>query len=436
MTKRIINVGAAPGNLGDGDTLRDAFVKTNANFDELFVFHTVVDTTLDHDDPAVDGTIAKALEDTGNAGGGLVLVGPGIFTCPNTTLRIPENVTLKGVGRNATTVNVTGTQDGITIDSRHSSVESLRLKMPKTNSGDGIKITINHTYLRDIFFTGLGSSSWAINADHVNVCSIDNILMGTIRAPGNSNAFTGNGIIFQNTDASGAPFNFGDSRLAKIDITLAINNTTGIKFHGPDDTNNVINNILLSQISIIGTGATGGCTGIHIRNAQRITCQTVDIEQVNIAIREESFGNGANLSGNNVFISTFVFTATINYDSSGNVNRRLVLGCDNLTPGPIEDNDSMVPKALWLNDGKFRLWGSGTGRAEIDAGSGSDGIQFITGNTNVHIRPSSADSAAIPLQASELTNVADGTLIQYAAGVVGAQRGLYQLREGAWIFIG
>jgi len=455
MARRTINVGTPPGNLGDGDTLRDAFIKTNANFDDLYLIHPVVDVTLDHDDPSVEGTIAKALEDAGNAGGGLVLVGSGTFNCPNTTLRIPENVTLKGLGRNATVIDVTGSQDGITVDFPFASVESLRLQMPRGISGDGIKQSAGYVHFRDLYFSGGSALSWGINADSVNVCSIENIAMGATVPSGSPLEFTGNGILWRNSDPLGKPFNFGDSRLSKVDITLAANNTTGIKFHGPDDSDNTINNILLSQVEIIGTGITGGCTGLHLRNAQRITCQTVDIEQTNTAILEESAGTGKNKSGNNVYISTFIFAAASSYTSSGIVNRRLFLGCDNLSPQPINDNDVLLPEAIWLNNGTLRLQSPTSGILEIDAGDGTDGIQLSAKSLNPIIRPSNLDAASLltlgavgtqgveckpgvvlPLQSTVLLNVTEGMLVQYAAGVVGTQRGLYQLRANIWVFIG
>lgn len=455
MARRTINVGTPPGNLGDGDTLRDAFIKTNANFDDLYLVHPVVDVTLDHDDPSIEGTIAKALEDAGNAGGGLVLVGSGTFNCPNTTLKIPENVTLKGLGRNATIINVTGPQDGITVDFPFTSVESLRLQMPRDISGDGIKQSAGYVHFRDLYLSGGSNSSWGINADNVNVCSIENVAMGATVPAGSPLEFTGNGILWQNSDPFGKPFNFGDSRLAKVDITLATDNTTAIKFYGPDNTNNVINNMLLSQVSIIGTGVSGGCTGLHLRNAQRITCQTVDIEQTSTAILEESAGTGGNRSGNNVYISTFVFAAAASYVSSGIVNRRLFLGCDNLTPQPISENDVLLPESIWLNDGTLRLQSPASGILEIDAGDNTNGILFFTNSLNPVIRPSNLDNASLltlgwegtqgveckpgivlPLQSSEVANATDGAVIQYAAGVVGTQRGLYQLRAGTWIFIG
>lgn len=451
MAKQIINTGTEPGNQGDGDSLRDAFIKTNTNFDVLFSVHYVTDTSLDHDDPGVEGTIAKALQDAGTAGGGLVLVGSGTFTYPNNTLNIPENVILKGVGRKATTLNVTGIQDGITLLNKFSGVESLHLKMPSSNSGDGIKIFTNYTHLRDLHLTGVGFTAWGINIDSSNVCKVDNVTMGII----GPELFTGNGIIFQISDPANTPFNFGDCNLVKVDITLARNNTTGISFQGPDNTNLVINNIMLSQVEVVGTGATGGGTGLHLRNSARITCCHVDLENFQTAILEESSPERPNASTNNVYISTFVTGSSTSYASSGLVTRRLFLGCDNLTPESLSDADVMLPESLWLNETFCRLRGSVAGQLAIDDGNESNGVRLTVNSEAPDIKPSSTSGTArltlgrassqgvscvpgIILEPNSTlpTNPAEGTLVQFTAGVVAPSAGLYQLRGGTWVFIG
>lgn len=447
MSKRTINTGQLPGNLGDGDTLRNAFEKTNANFDELYTVYPVVDASLEHDDPTVDGTIAKALQDAGDAGGGLVMIGPGTFTCPNTTLNVPQNVIIRGVGRVATTIRITGSQDGITLSDWFSGVESLMLWMPTGNAGDGIKIIKNYTHVRDLHIIGLDQSAWGINADPANVCKIDNVTMGTI----GPYQFFGNGIIFQNTNQAASPFNFGDSLLIKVDITLHGNNTTALKFHGPDDTNNVINNVLLSQVEVLALETVSGCTGLHLRNAKRITCNHVDLENLEIAVLEESAGSGNNVSSNNVFISTFVFGSVTSYQSSGVVNRRLFLGCDNLTPDNLSDNDVMFPLALWLSDNNCRIQGPANGNLTIDDGADTNGLRFLVDSESPSIQPEStaelilgkANSQGVrcipgiilPIQATQITDAVDGTIAQFSAGVVGPNRGLYQLRGSNWVFI-
>ncbi|MFQ5644215.1 MAG: hypothetical protein ACE5FQ_11040 [Thiogranum sp.] len=454
MNKKVINVGSEPGNQGDGDTLRDAFVKTNANFDELFAIHYVTDDTLQHDDPDTEGTIAYALAIAGAAGGGTVQIGPGWFSCRTTTLTVPENVTLRGVGIDATTINVTHTQDGIAIPRQLSQIESLRLNMPESVSGHGVRISAHNATLRDMALSGVSPSSWGIVVDAASVCTLDNIKIGT--SFNGTDAFTGNGILFQNTIPSLKPFNHGDSRIAKIDIMLATTNTTGMKFNGPDGTSNVINNILLSQIDIIGTGNGSGTIGVHLRNAKRIVFHTVDLEQLELAVFEEGAGGNTEGSGNNVFMAVFVFGGGTGYLSSGQVSRRLFLGCDNLKPLSIDDNDVLVPRALWIDDGSTRIISHpNQNNIAFDDGDSATGLKVLFNTDNPTIEPASTSQSSqltlgatgtsgveclpgliLPIQSSPVANAVDGMIAQYDAGVVGPDRGLYQLRGASWVFIG
>lgn len=61
MAKQTINVGTAP-NTRNGDTLRDAFVKTNANFTELYNL-----ANADVQIPAQYGNSGKVLKTTGSS---------------------------------------------------------------------------------------------------------------------------------------------------------------------------------------------------------------------------------------------------------------------------------------------------------------------------------------------------------------------------------
>ncbi|GEM_PF-5031505 len=444
MPKQTINVGTPPGNQGDGDTLRDAFVKTQANFDEVYNALPITDTSLEHDNPVIDGTIAKALADAAAAGGGTVQLGPGTFVCSARTLIVGDNVRLRGAGRRATTIDVTGAQTGIHMAGIASSVEALHLKMPVGANSDGLLIDRGEQHARDLFFSGGGPTSWAINIDAVNILYLSNIRMG-----GSGNALTGNGIIYQNT--SGLTFNFGDSKFSKIDITLAADNTTGIRIAGPDIANVKINNILLSQVEVIGTGTAGGCVGVHLHNAARIIFLLVDVEEIDTAIIEEGVVGNCR---NNVYIAATSFGNNTGYTAIGNVFNRLFMGCQNIIPSPTSNGDVLVPDALWLNEGAVRLW-ENSGNLQFDNGSDINGVQLSVGNTVPRIQPSSTDPAAqltlgragtrgvecepglvLPLQTTPIPDPKEGTLAQFAAGVVGANTGLYQLRQGSWVFIG
>lgn len=452
MTKNIINVGAEPGDQGDGDTLRDAFIKTNANFDQLFAIYYVTDTTLPHDDPDTAGTIARALADAGAAGGGTVQVGQGLFACRSTTLTLPENVTLRGVGIDATTIKVTHQEDGISIPGRFGQVESLRLHMPTGSSGQGVKIRTNYVTLRDLAFSGVGASSWAIVVDAANVCTLDNIKIGT--SFNGTDAFTGNGILFQNTVLE--PVNYGDAGLSNIHMKLAIDNATGIKLNGPDGADYVINDILLSRIVIIGPGIESGTIGVHLRNAKRIVLHTVDLEQLGVAVFEESAGGNTRGSANNVFIAVFVFGGGTGYLSSGQVSDRLFLGCYNLNPDSVASFDAILPRSLWIDDGSTRIFSQpNQSNIAFDNGDRSTGLKILFNTDNPAIEPTGTSQAArltlgadgtsgveclpgliLPVLNNPIANAEEGTIAQYAAGVIGPDQGLYQLRGSSWVFIG
>ncbi|MFK5892054.1 MAG: hypothetical protein QM504_02410 [Pseudomonadota bacterium] len=444
MTKQTINVGTAPGNQGDGDSLRDAFVKTQSNFNELYYTYPVTDTSLDHDNPAIEGTIAKALADAAAAGGGTVQLGPGSFTCPTSTLIVGDNVRLKGAGRRASVINVTSAQLGIHMAGVASSVEALHLKMPNGALSDGLLINRGEQHARDLYFSGGGTLSWAINLDAVNIAYLSNIRMG-----GSGNELFGNGIVIQNTGPH--TFNFGDSKLSKIDITLANHGTKGIMIKGPDLVNVRINNILLSQVEVIGTGVSNGCIGIHLHNASRIVFTSVDLEQLDTGIIEEGIVGNCR---NNVYIAVFAIGVREGYTNSGDVFNRLFMGCQNILPDSTSNGDVIVPHAIWLNEGSTRLWEQ-LGNLQIDDGDDNNGVQISVNNNTPRIQPSSNDSNAqitlgrpgtrgvecepgiiLPLQTTPITNAKDGTLAQFTNDIVGTSQGLYQLRQGVWDFIG
>jgi hypothetical protein len=67
MAKRIINVGSSP-NAKDGDIVRDAFIKVNQNFNELFDFLTFEfdggsSTTIFDTDDSITGGAASTIFD-------------------------------------------------------------------------------------------------------------------------------------------------------------------------------------------------------------------------------------------------------------------------------------------------------------------------------------------------------------------------------------
>ncbi|TCK19464.1 hypothetical protein DFR30_2775 [Thiogranum longum] len=456
MTQKDIQVGIDPGNQGDGDTLRDAFIKAQSNFDELYKVIPVSDTTLPHDDPSVEGSIAKGLQDAGAAGGGTVLVAPGEYQCISNTLTIPLNVILKGSGRRATTIKCLHPNDGIAMTNSYSGIESLKLAMPNysNTNGDGIKVTESAIHLRDLLISGGDITTWAINLDGVNLARIENVLLGFLGSTLKPDTLTGNGIIFQNTRQTELPFNYGDSKLSSIDIFLFSNNTTGIKLLGPDDTDLVINNILMSKVEIHGGAVIkAGTTGIHLRNARRNTLLGFDLEGLETGIIEEHGGTGFNVPTNNNYFGAYVLGVTNSYIEAGEVRDRTFIGCDGVTPATIGDAEAVFPRSLWINNGTLQIGQKG-GRFQLDDGGSLNGLQLDVSSQTPTIRPTSTDTAAkismglqdttgvecipgiiLPPQNRVAPNPVEGMLIYYNASVVGPQPGLYQYRAGSWVFI-
>lgn len=108
MAKTIINVGASPGD-GTGDSLRDAFIKTNDNFDELYSKCTraeaVIVSSNSSDkikaiaDIVVDGIaddieIQSAINDTANYPGGILAIGS--FYLENNLVPV-SGMTIRGI---------------------------------------------------------------------------------------------------------------------------------------------------------------------------------------------------------------------------------------------------------------------------------------------------------------------------------------------------
>lgn len=448
MAQQILNIGLDPGNLGDGDSLRDAFTKVQANFDELYAVRYVTDTTLDHGDPSIVGSIAYELLAAQAEGGGVVQLGVGRFVVRLGSLTLPENVVLKGVSRRATTLVMDGPMIGIALQNIYTGVESMMISMPYMPYVTAIKITVNQTHLRDLLIEGGHPSGWAIDVDGANICSMQNLRLGGDA----TNAFRGNGIIFQNTAWQTKPWNFGDSMLAKIDISLGSNGTTGIMFSGPENTKLKINNVLLSQVEVVGQGPASGCIGVKVRNASRIVFQTVDLENLGIGVVEESIGTGQNQSSNNVYSATFALGCTIGYISGGAVTNRTFIGCNGFKTQQMSEGDVLLPRGIWFDSGgRITLQG---GAMQFDGGGSNQGFQALVNKANPEIMQVSTSQTSqfylgrtgtrgvecvpgliLPIQTTRPTSPKNGSLYYFAAGVVGASEGLYHLRSGVWVYI-
>lgn len=280
MSRKWINLGSEPGNLGDGDTLRAAFTKTQQNFSELYTSEFVTNPDIeDHSDPSLEGTIAYALNKAAQQGGGTVLVGPGIYNCYN-SIHIGTNVRIVGSGRDTTIINAQHSLNGITMGSGIYSlfakpgIEHLTVNLPDSSSANAIygrSRECGNGYIQHVKITGGGPESWGITMDSCN-----EFLVHCIVYLGG-----GSGIRWANFINWGA--NYGDSLISSVDIDLINPGTTGVLLIG--NTNGVVNNILLSRVEIKSTaGVQDGTTGVELNKTSRVTLVNVDIENLDTGI--------------------------------------------------------------------------------------------------------------------------------------------------------
>lgn len=419
-------------------------------------------------DGTADDTTAiqDAIDAVSAGGGGIIFLPTGTYRTTS-SLTLPANCTLKGEGRVATVLDIDHTGDGIILSASFTAVESLKTQQRDTGTvGSGIRVTANKTHLRDLQCAGGVATSWCIDLDRANITHLENIDIG---GPG-AEELTGNGIVFRNTDKENFPFNFGDSLLAKIDIELSADNTTGIKFEGPDyvawanDTSyavddfaydaatatlyvceaahtsaasgtfaddrtanptywasagaNKINNVLLSQVEVTaGAGGLSGDIGIHLYNSARVTLCHVDLENLSTGVCEEGLQNYGAISENNVYLQVIALNCTDAYTANGQTSRRTFIGGDNF-PGSgavtgINDTDSIFPAGTWLSDTSgginLRLWNNGGGLLQIDDGATDGSLQFNVSGDNPSIQQSETGGGArlfIGNDSARLTQIA------------------------------
>lgn len=316
MSRKWINLGSEPGNLGDGDTLRAAFTKTQQNFSELYTSEFVTNAAIeDHSDATLEGTIAHALSQAEQQGGGTVVIGPGVYNCYN-SLYIGTNVRLVGSGRDTTTILAQHTYDAITMGSGIYSlfakpgIEHITIQLPESSAANAIKgrsRECGNGYIQHVIITGGGPESWGITLDSCNQFSI----FGLAYQGG------GNGIRWTNFINWGA--NYGDSLISAVDIDLVNTGTTGILLLG--NTNGIVNNILLNRVEIKSkSGVQPGTTGIELNQVSRITLVNVDIENTDIG-----FINGPR-SLSCAFINCYAIGCNNDYIEQAQTTKTTIIG--------------------------------------------------------------------------------------------------------------
>jgi len=303
MPKQRINIGSEPGNQGDGDTLRDAFLKVQHNFSELYTSEFVTDNSIeDHSDPTLIGSIAYALAKAEQEGGGTVLVGPGIFHC-NQSLKIRTNVRLIGSGKDTTLINVNHNFNGLVLGSGQNSlfaqpgVEHLSIHLPSDSSYSAIFAQARQCgngYIQHVKITGGSVTSWGLTMDSCNEFNVTGLVYHG----------EGNGIRWSNLFNWSA--NYGDSLISSSDIELKNPGTTGILLLG--NTNGIVNNILLSRVEVKSTvGVQTGTKGIELNKTSRITLVNVDVENMHTG-----FINGPQ-SNSCTFLNAYAIGCTHDY---------------------------------------------------------------------------------------------------------------------------
>jgi hypothetical protein len=315
MPQQEINIGNDPGNLGDGDTLRDAFKKTQDNFDELYVAEYVNDTSIsDHADPSTSGSIAHALELVSSKGGGAVIIGPGTYDCFD-RLTIGRNVRLVGTARGATIIHGQHDLDIISISSGTfglqalTAIEHLTLQISSGSAASAISAESSMSgvgHIKHVQIVGGSPSSWGISLDGSN----EFLLLGiTIDSQGSGIRWT---------NALNRTINYGDSLVSGVDISLRNSGTTGIALIG--NTNGIINNILLSRVEVKGNGGLPGTVGIELNKASRISLINIDIENLDTAVINGPSTNAC------TFINTYAINCTTDYLERIPASRVTIIG--------------------------------------------------------------------------------------------------------------
>ena len=315
MGKKLINVGVEPGGQGDGDSLRNAFIKTRDNFDELYSSSPITDVTLDHSDPGVEGTIAQQLAACEASGGGTVYVGPGKFNLSSASLTIGANCQLVGAGKNATILIVRHQFNAIRMSTGKLglagfwAIRDIAINLPTSVSGNGIVTEPSQGssgVIENVLITGGSQSSWCIDMDGANGITITDSKCDS----------EGNGIRWWNS--ANYNVNYGDSLIQATNVVLRNPYTTGIQLASPTApsiSNRRINNILISRVEVHTPDGVvrAGTIGVALRNTARITLLHVDIEHVDTALLHESGVDGGAVAVNNAFIQIFPIGCNTDY---------------------------------------------------------------------------------------------------------------------------
>jgi hypothetical protein len=314
-------------------------------------------------------------------------------------VQVPNGTAIVGQGRDSSILRLD--HDGVglffgadfaaeTAEYTDGTCIGLGITLRATAQAAALKVVGNNFIGRDLRFRGGGPQAFAIELDRANDWSIVDLLAWGDAA----DAFAGNGIWVRNS--TGAAVNYGDGSMRQVSIKLGGPNLKGLFFEGGAASPGIVNNVLVAKANIVAPGQSG-CTGIHIRNARRLTFVSVDLESLTTGVLEE--GTAAAMSEVNSWLGTYFLAnstspATAYADNNGTVpgavRHRSFLGCDNFPAlaANFADGDTMLPRGMWLSSTTTGLPAVRTteqgGALRVDRG-GSAYIQFgapPTGNNS------------------------------------------------------
>lgn len=301
---------------------------------------------------------------------------------------------LVGAGRDATIIDARAAraftfhrnmapfavEPGASTDWNRSTLSGMTVRMAK----GGVRVHGHEFRALDLTFFG-GSApvgiadpdGWCLDLVDANECTLFFIQGGYGAAPGQT--LTASGIRFRSTSPG---VNFGDSMLAEISFKLGAVDTCGVLLEGNHP--GLINNVLMERVQInapAAAGATGavqvpgtspaiytygGTVGIYLRAVRRSQLNTVDVEVVDIAFKEEGTGMNTQPGTNTdiVYINCQAQNCPTSYDDNnddgeGRTMRRTMIGTTEVFPlktgiGSTDDTvragrgATLLPSDLWL----------------------------------------------------------------------------------------
>lgn len=320
-----------------------------------------------------------------------VHVPPGIYRL-DSEIQIRPRRRLFGAGRDSTVIDARGpraftfhrnaapfaVEPAASSDWNRSSLSAMTLRMAK----GGVRVHGHEFRATDLTFFGGAASEgiadpdgWCLDLVDANECTLFFVQGGYGAATGQT--LSANGIRFRSTNPG---VNFGDSMLAEISFKLGAANTCGVLLEGNHP--GLINNVLLERVQVNAPAAPNaagaiqvpgtaiwtyaGTVGVYLKTVRRCQLNTVDVEVVEVAFKEE--GTGMNTaSGTNtdiMYLNCQAQNCPTSYDDNnddgeGRTMRRTMIGTTEVFPlktGISSTDDTvragrgatLLPSDLWL----------------------------------------------------------------------------------------